>query len=77
MTGMQDKLIARREQAEASFNALVKQREQKEQEIKEIDVELNRLQGEYRVVDDLLKTTAKPSKVSPKAEVIDVGEATK
>lgn len=74
---MQDKLIARGEQAEASFNALVKQREQKEQEIKDIDTELNRLQGEWRLVDDLLNSKTKPSKVSPKAEVIDVQEATK
>lgn len=68
---MEQKLIARREQAEASFNSLTKQKEQKEQEIKDIDTELIRLQGEYRLVDDLL------NKEIQEANVIDVDEALK
>lgn len=72
---MEDKLQARRAQAEDSFNLLVKQKELKEQEINDIDTELARLQGEYRLVDDLL-VKGKPSKVSPKPDVIDVPAAT-
>lgn len=70
---MEEKLIARREQAESSFSLLVKQKEQKEAEIKEIDTELIRLQGEYRLTDDLLNRSSD----TPEAEVIDVSKALK
>lgn len=66
---MDNTLQQRRVKAEEQFDVLVKQKEQKEQEIREIDAELNRLQGEYRVINDLLTT------VSPSAEVLDVDAA--
>lgn len=73
---MEKKLLARRKQAEDSFNTLAQQKIQKEKEINEIETELARLQGEYRLVDDILNKKAEASKVSPKPEVIDVDAAT-
>jgi hypothetical protein len=72
MLSMENKLAERRIQAENSFNALSKQKEQKEAELKDIDTELLRLQGEWRLIDDLLKKQ-KPTE----AEVIDVDKALK
>ncbi len=66
---MRDKLIARRDKAEASFNQLVKQREAKVAEVTELDAELNRLQGEYRMANELLDKADKKD-----AATIDVTE---
>lgn len=51
---MKDKLLARREKAKKSFDTLAKQREGVVENLNNIDAELNRLQGEYRLVDDLI-----------------------
>lgn len=47
------KLSERREMAETRFNELVKTREQKQAELTDIDAELNRLQGEYRLLNEM------------------------
>lgn len=59
---MEDKISARQQQAEQSFNELVAQKDQKQNqinqfqaEINDIDVELYRLQGEFRALKDLLE----------------------
>lgn len=65
---MDNSLVERRSTAEEKFNVLAKQREQKQQEINDIDTEMARLQGEWRVIDDLLKGQAE---LSPQSDVID------
>lgn len=72
---MDNDLVARRDKAESSFNELTKQREQKLEEIKSIETEQAKLQGEYRLIEDLLNKKAKKSKVSPQPDVIDVDAA--
>lgn len=73
---MKEDLLVRRAQAENSFNELIKKREEKEAEIREIDTELARLQGEYRVIEGLINE--KDSKaVSPAPDVINVDKAIK
>lgn len=72
----------RREQAETKFNDLAKQREQKQAEITEIDAELNRLQGEYRLIGEIEAEQADPSSadkkaVSPDPATIDVPKTQK
>lgn len=66
-------LKERRQKAEQQFSAFQSQKTQKEQEIAEIDQELLRLQGEYRLCDELIGD----KKVSPKANVIDADAAIK
>lgn len=72
---MEDELTNRRVIAESTFADLTKQKQQKEAELREIDTELVRLQGEYRLIDDLLNKKAEPSVVSPEPETIDVDNA--
>ena len=67
---MEEQLRARRSQAENDFNELQKQKDQKQTEMNTINEEMFRLQGEYRLLNDLLNK--KKSKISPKAEVLDV-----
>lgn len=72
---MDKQLLARRQKAENSFNDLQKQKEQKQQEIENMDTEMARLQGEWRLLNDLIdkeNDTKKKTKVSPKAEVLDL-----
>lgn len=71
---MDKTLIARRDEAERSFNQLLAQKEQKQNEIRDIDTELAKLQGEYRLIENLLNKDKK-SKVSPQPDVIDVNAA--
>lgn len=69
---MEDKLAKRREQAQAIFDALVTLKEDVQTKLDkfgvknfdEIETELARLQGEYRLVDDLLKAKPKKSKAA-------------
>lgn len=70
-------LKERRDKAEQDFNALQQQKTQKQQEIEEIDQELLRLQGEYRICNELLENKEDKKKVSPKANVIDADAALK
>ena len=63
-------LQARKKAAEDRFNKLAKQKQA-------VDEELFRLQGEYRVIEDLLKDKKNQSEVSPAANVIDVTSVTK
>lgn len=77
---MEDKLVERREKAENIFNELVKLKEYVSAKLKdynvsdydEIETELARLQGEFRLVEDLLVESAVKIKTSPpSANVID------
>lgn len=74
---MNDKLKERRDKAEEQFKVLAEQKAQKEQEfnkeINEIDTELARLQGEWRLVNDLL-TDTKTKNVSKEADKLDIVE---
>lgn len=75
-----DAIIARRDQAENNFNSFLKQKEEKENEIKQIDLEMSRLQGEYRLCAELiekLESPDTPKKVSKSANKIDVKNAIK
>lgn len=65
-------LLKRREQAEARFNELAKQREQKQSELTELDAELSRLQGEYRLLNELIE---KDTPVSQDAATVDATKA--
>lgn len=66
---MEDKLAKRRERAQTAFDGLVTLKEYVQTELdkfgvksfEEIETELARLQGEYRLVDDLLPKTKKKS----------------
>lgn len=70
---MEQTLIARRKQAEDTFNELNVQKEQKQVEVDQITEEMNRIQGEYRLINELIETEQKPKKAkSSKADVIDV-----
>lgn len=77
-------LKARKAQAEAVFNNLQNFKNEVQEKLKafgldnfgDIEAELARLQGEYRVLEELLTKKAEPSKVSPEADVIDVDAAT-
>ncbi len=73
---MQEDLLARRQQAEDSFNSLVKDKETKQLEMDQLDTEMARLQGEWRLVNDLLdklsKEKPKKSNISKEADIIDV-----
>lgn len=82
---MQKELQARRAQAESVFNDLQQFKNEVIEKLKsfglnefnEVDSELLRLQGDYRTINGLLnKPVAKPSKVSPEAETVDVDAAT-
>lgn len=81
---MTKELKARKAQAEAVFNNLQNFKNEVQEKLKafgldnfgDIESELARLQGEYRVLEELLTKKAEPSKVSPKADVIDVDAAT-
>lgn len=81
---MSKQLAARKQQSEDSFNKLQAFKSEVLEKLKafglgsftEIEEELLRLQGEYRLIEELLdKPSAKPSKVSPTPEVIDATEA--
>ncbi len=66
-------LLARRQQAEAMFNETAKQKEQKLKEVEEIDLEMARLQGEWRLLGEQLDSVESPKeKKASRAEVIDV-----
>lgn len=77
-------LALRRKEAEDRFDALAKQREQKQNEMTEIDAELNRLQGEYRLINEIEAEQAEPpagqdadkKAVSPDPATVDVDKAT-
>lgn len=71
------KLSQRREQAEAKFNELVKTREQKQSELTDLDAELNRLQGEYRLLNEMEaeEAPAKAHKGNNEASTIDATPA--
>lgn len=69
---MEDQLKARRQSAENTFAALVEQKKQKQAEMDELDAEMNRLQGEWRLVNDLLIKPKKKAKVSKEAGKLDV-----
>lgn len=71
---MSKDLLARREKAGDSFNKLVKQREAKVEEITNLDAELNRLQGEYRLINDLLDKAEEALSVSTKADKLDASK---
>lgn len=77
--------MARRQQAEDSFNNLQNSIKSIYAELKKYDVEslteaeteLSRLQGEYRILQELIAKAPDDEpkkKVSPKAEVIDASE---
>lgn len=80
---MQDELTKRRASAEITFNELIKLKEHVDTKLAELSVisyqdvetELARLQGEYRVIDALLEKTTEPSPVSPEAEIVNVDAA--
>lgn len=72
---MENILAERRSKAEQTFDELQKQKEQKQEEIDQLDQEMFRLQGEWRLLNELdTKKSGKKGKdvVSPQAEVIDV-----
>lgn len=80
-----DMLKKRQDNSSSKFKELVEIKEQLVQSLQkhglenlqDLDNELLRLQGEYRLVEDLLnKKPAKPSKVSPDATTLDVNAAT-
>lgn len=77
------KLSERRTIAETKFNELVKQREQKQAELTDLDAELNRLQGEYRLLNELEEAELVPSenfkdlKARPDAATVDATKAEK
>lgn len=81
---MTKELKARKAQTETVFNDLQNFKNEVQEKLKifgltdfnDIEAELARLQGEYRVLEELLTKKAEPSKVSPKADVIDVEAAT-
>lgn len=66
---MKDKLIARRAKAEDAFNSFQEKRQQKQEELTQIDAELNRLQGEYRLLNEQIDAES-----NKKASVIDATE---
>lgn len=69
------KLSERREQAEAKFNDMVKQREQVQGQLTEIDAELNRLQGEWRLLQEMEAEATKEALSAPE-EVKDFKPST-
>lgn len=81
---MQQELLDRRAQAEAAFNNLqttiqnvkAKLREYGVETLEEAHEELMRLQGEFRVVNDLLNKPDTNPPVSPTPETVDVEAAT-
>ena len=60
-----DLLLSRRQKAEADFNQLLKQREQ-------IDIRMAQLQGQYQLLTEQLE--ALPKKKEKKAELIAANE---
>lgn len=69
---MKETLMARRQQAEDTFNNLVKQKEAKQKEVDDLDIEMARLQGEWRLLGELIDAE-KPKKAKvTKASEIDV-----
>lgn len=50
-------ILKRRRTAEVNFSNLTKQRAAKQAELTEIEAEMNRLQGEHRILVDLLPKT--------------------
>lgn len=78
-------LLQRRAQAETLFNAVQKELEVAQAKVAEHNDELNRLRGEYRLINELLEqlpvsqNTEKKgkSKISPAANVIDAAAALK
>lgn len=81
---MEQELLARREQAESAFNAMQNSITSIKSELRKYGVEtleeaheeLMRLQGEYRLVNELISKTTQ-SIVSPEANVVDVDTAKK
>lgn len=78
---MEDILTTRRQQSEDRFNELNKQKTQKEEEINEIVQELVKIQGEARVLDELIdkykaiqNTEAPLINVSPEADTLNITE---
>lgn len=66
-----ESLLKRRQEAEDNFNTIQEKRAEKQQEVEQLDMELGRLQGEYRLINELIEKADTPKKVSKKAEVID------
>lgn len=72
-------LQVRRTKAEETFNNLTKQKERKQEELNDIDTELARLQGEWRLLNDLIAEQTPedgPPKKDKKAKVADTIDAT-
>lgn len=83
---MNDKLVAQRQEAESTFNAVqnsinVIQAELKKygaETIADLEAELLRLQGEYRAINKALEVSEKPKgSKSKKADTIDATEVDK
>lgn len=49
-----DQFLLRRQQSKDAFDELVKNRDIKQAELNEIESELLRLQGEYRLMDEVI-----------------------
>jgi hypothetical protein len=56
---MEERLKERRKQAEAQFEVLQEQKKECVSKISVIDTEIVKLQGEYRLLNDLLASQAK------------------
>lgn len=70
---MNEKLEGRLAEVEARFNALRYQKLKKQSKMDEIDAEMARLQGEWRLIE-YLKTPKKAKNVSTKANKLDIRE---
>ena len=81
---MKQLLEERRQRVEAQFETLKNQKQQKEDELNEINTEIARLQGDHRTITSLLEEPEEPSiepsaepvaeNISTEAHVIDVKE---
>ena len=67
-------LQERRDKAEERFNLLNEQKVQKEQEITDVTTELVKLQGEVRVLDELIATPGGVENVATEPNKIDIKE---
>lgn len=63
-----DNLLQKKTAIEQRFEYTTKLRQERQTELQELDDELKRLQGEYRLIEELAKT-ATPAPTTPKTRL--------